>query len=40
VITTDPDAVRRCLAREPVSLPVRVSADADWLTPAEAALPG
>jgi hypothetical protein len=40
VVTNDPDAVRRHLAREPVAVPVRVSADADWLTPAEAALPG
>ena len=40
VVTNDPDAVRRHLEREPVGLPVRVSADADWLTPAEAALPG
>ncbi|WP_051683960.1 DUF6492 family protein [Blastococcus sp. URHD0036] len=40
VVTNDPDAVQRSLDREPVTVPVRVSADADWLTPAEAALPG
>jgi hypothetical protein len=40
VVTNVPDAVQRQLEREPSALPVRISADADWLSPAEAALPG